>query len=343
MAAGVSAGGGRLTVRIAALATASLRACPAARRSAPTTSAPLRPSPRPTRNSRAGRRPRRATTRSRAPGGRRSATPNSIGSNRRLRSSNQTLKADEANYREALALIAEARAGLFPTLNVNASAGRSSPGVDQFVAEMQASWAPDFWGKVRRQIEEEGSAAQASAATLANATLIEQSALATAYVTLREADSARQLYEDTVKQYQHSLEITQNQYNAGVAAKSDVITAQAQVLATQALLVETDVTPPHQRTCDRRADRQAAGGAQYPPGYARRPDPEHSRRCSLDAARTPARHRRRRTHDRLRQCRDRRRDRRLLPRHHAERPVRLFRQSVHIRTAASAILSGAMR
>ena len=29
--------------------------------------------------------------------------------------SNQTVKADEANYREALALINEARAGLFPT------------------------------------------------------------------------------------------------------------------------------------------------------------------------------------------------------------------------------------
>ena len=33
--------------------------------------------------------------------------------------SNQTLKADEANYRQALALINEARAGLFPTVNGN--------------------------------------------------------------------------------------------------------------------------------------------------------------------------------------------------------------------------------
>ena len=41
--------------------------------------------------------------------------------------SNQTVKADEANFREALALINEARAGLFPTVNGTGSAERSSP------------------------------------------------------------------------------------------------------------------------------------------------------------------------------------------------------------------------
>src|SRR5580704_17192033 len=39
--------------------------------------------------------------------------------------SNQTVKSDEANYREALALINEARAGLFPTVNGTGSATRS--------------------------------------------------------------------------------------------------------------------------------------------------------------------------------------------------------------------------
>ena len=44
--------------------------------------------------------------------------------------SNQTLKQDEANYREALALIAEARAGLFPTINFNPSLTRVQPAVN---------------------------------------------------------------------------------------------------------------------------------------------------------------------------------------------------------------------
>ena len=145
--------------------------------------------------------------------------------------SNQTLKADEANYREAQALIAEARAQFFPTLSFNPSLTRSSPGVTTLSAEANASWTIDLWGKVRRTIESQVAGAQASAADLANATLSMQSALATAYFELRETDSLHDLLDDTVAQYKRSLDITQNQYTAGTAARSDVITAQAQLLA----------------------------------------------------------------------------------------------------------------
>ena len=155
--------------------------------------------------------------------------------------SNQTLKADEANYREALALVAEARAGLFPTIDADASATRSNPGVTSTTANLNGSWAPDLWGKVRRTIEQEGAAAQVSEATLANATLADQSALVTAYVTLRESDSAHDLYAFVVDQYKRALDITQNQYNQGTVAKSDVITAQSELLSAQALEVETEV------------------------------------------------------------------------------------------------------
>ncbi len=156
--------------------------------------------------------------------------------------SNQTLKQDEANYREALALIAEARAGLFPTVNFDPSLTRiHPPNAWNLAAQITGSWTPDIWGKVRRAIEEQGAAAQVSAADLANATLSAQSALALAYVLLRENDSLYDLFADTVRQYQRSLDITQNQYNAGTAAKSDVITAQALVLAAQASEINTSV------------------------------------------------------------------------------------------------------
>jgi NodT family efflux transporter outer membrane factor (OMF) lipoprotein len=158
--------------------------------------------------------------------------------------SNQTLKADEANYREALSLIAEARAGLFPTVNFDPSLTRTgSPAAssNSLMAQITGSWTPDIWGKVRRAIEEEGAAAQVSAADLANATLSAQSTLALAYVQLREADSMYDLFLDTVRQYQRSLDITQNQYTAGTAAKSDVITAQALLLSAQASQINTGV------------------------------------------------------------------------------------------------------
>jgi NodT family efflux transporter outer membrane factor (OMF) lipoprotein len=158
--------------------------------------------------------------------------------------SNQTLKADEANYREALSLIAEARAGLFPTVNFDPSLTHShSEGITSttLAAQITGSWTPDIWGIVRRAIEEQGAGAQVSAANLAYATLSAQSTLALAYVLLREEDSMYDLYLDTVRQYQRSLDITQNQYTAGTAAKSDVITAQTLLLAAQAQQINTGV------------------------------------------------------------------------------------------------------
>jgi NodT family efflux transporter outer membrane factor (OMF) lipoprotein len=156
--------------------------------------------------------------------------------------SNQTLKADEANYRQALALISQARAGLLPTLNFNPSLTRSGPpALDNLNAEVTGAWTLDVWGRVRRQIEQNGAAAEVSAADLANATLSAQSALALAYVQVRQADSLRDLYAETVKQYQRSLDITENQYRAGTVSKSDVITAQALLLAAQAQEINADV------------------------------------------------------------------------------------------------------
>ena len=156
--------------------------------------------------------------------------------------SNQTVKADEANYREAVALINEARAGLFPTVNANASAVRSSPATTTLTAEASGVWTLDVWGQVRREIEVEQAGAEVTAANLANATLAAQSALAAAYVLVRDADSLEDLLTRTIQDYEHSLTITQNQYNAGTAAKSDVITAQAQVLNQQAALIAAGVS-----------------------------------------------------------------------------------------------------
>ncbi len=156
--------------------------------------------------------------------------------------SNQTVKADEANYRQALALINEARAGLFPTINGTGSATRGLPGGTNLTAEAAGAWTLDVWGQVRREIESQQAGAETNAAVLANATLAAQSALALAYVTLREADSLEILLAGTIDDYKRSVTITQNQYNAGTAAKSDVITAQAQLLNAQAALIAAGVT-----------------------------------------------------------------------------------------------------
>lgn len=153
---------------------------------------------------------------------------------------NQNLKAYEAQYRQALATVSEARADYSPTVSIAPTASRertsnaangtsTSRGVT-----VSGSWAPDLWGKVRRQVESDKAAAQASAAELADLTLSAQAELVTDYIELRYQDSLAQLLGDTTQAYQRSVTITQNQYDAGVVSRADVITAQTQLATARA-------------------------------------------------------------------------------------------------------------
>ncbi len=164
--------------------------------------------------------------------------------------SNQTLKASEAAYRQASALVSEARAAFFPTVGVDASALRTGTGggksgrasiTSQFSATGSLSWEIDVWGRIRRQVEASYASAQASAADLAAARLSAQSALATDYLELRIADELRRLLDETADADQKSLEITQNRYAQGTSAKSDVAQALAQVEGVRAQLINVGV------------------------------------------------------------------------------------------------------
>jgi len=150
---------------------------------------------------------------------------------------NQNLKAYEAAFRQAQAIVREARSSLFPTVTASPSITRArSSGVTATTqtAELNGSWDLDLWGKVRRQIESEQASAQASEAELADLTLSAQAELVTDYFQLRYQDALARLLNDTAAAYERSLKITQNQYAAGTAARSDVITAQTQLASTRA-------------------------------------------------------------------------------------------------------------
>jgi NodT family efflux transporter outer membrane factor (OMF) lipoprotein len=177
--------------------------------------------------------------------------------------SNQTLAADYFAYQSALETVQETQGQLFPTIGLTGSATRAGDGSGQSgggstvistgssgslissgggprtsgTFEGSIDWTPDIWGKIRRQVESNRATAQASAADLSNATLSEQGLLATDYVDLRGADSEILLLQQTVAAYQKSLQITENQFNAGVAAPLDVITARTQLEGAQAQLI----------------------------------------------------------------------------------------------------------
>ncbi|HUZ74447.1 MAG TPA: efflux transporter outer membrane subunit [Stellaceae bacterium] len=167
---------------------------------------------------------------------------------RQVAISNQTLKASAAAFREASAIVAEARAGYFPTVSAAASGSRSSQPFstsagrggggsvvqNSFSAGPDVSWVPDIWGRIARTVESDVANAQASAADLAAARLSAQASLATDYFQLRTDDALKDILDATVKADQQALAIVRNQFNAGFSAQTDVLTAQTQLENAQA-------------------------------------------------------------------------------------------------------------
>jgi NodT family efflux transporter outer membrane factor (OMF) lipoprotein len=156
--------------------------------------------------------------------------------------SNQNVAAAVAAYAQANALVREQRATLFPTVGVDAGASRSGGGAalktgNSLQAGVSASWEADVWGALRRGVEGARANAQASAANLAAARLSAQGLLATDYFALRDADNELVLLRQSVDAFQRSLTITQNRYDAAIAAKTDVLQAQTQLENTRAALV----------------------------------------------------------------------------------------------------------
>lgn len=182
----------------------------------------------------------------------------------KLNIDNQNIKVYFENYMAARTLIAQARAGLYPTVgttpaytrtstsaNVRNSSGSSvgttsgtgtttttsTTGNTQsqlFTLPLTASWAPDLWGKVRNEIRNAQYNAQVSAADLENERLSEQASLATYYFELRGQDALSDLYKQTVEADQKSLDLTQASYDAGVGDYISVVEAKNTLQTAQA-------------------------------------------------------------------------------------------------------------
>jgi NodT family efflux transporter outer membrane factor (OMF) lipoprotein len=169
----------------------------------------------------------------------------------RVDSSNLTILQAVASYEEALQVVRADRTGYGPQVGVTGAAQRSKatkaqaganvPASNLYTAELQASWEPDIWGKLRRTVEADAATAAASQSDLANARLSMEAALAQDYIGLRTTDDKIRLLEDAVAAYARTLKITQNKYTVGVAARSDVITAQTELDSTRAQLIAAGV------------------------------------------------------------------------------------------------------
>jgi NodT family efflux transporter outer membrane factor (OMF) lipoprotein len=169
--------------------------------------------------------------------------------------SNQNLKAAEAQYTQARALLRYYRADLFPTVTANPSATRIKTSSNRpphsstfngityndFQIPFELSYELDVWGRVRRTVEEYHDQAQASAADLAAVNLSMHSQLALYYFQSRLLDAEEQLLNSTVAQYEQALALIQSRYAGGIASDVEVQQAETQLETTRAQTIDVGV------------------------------------------------------------------------------------------------------
>ena len=171
--------------------------------------------------------------------------------------SNQTIVVAEAQYRQARAAVRASRAGYFPTVGAQGSftrgqksgtlvtvgngAAKAGPTSSDFLLSGDVSWEPDFWGRVRRLVESNRAAAQASAADLESVRLSVQASLAQDYLQLRIQDEQKRILDSAVTAYQEFFDLTTKRYRSGVASQADILQAQTQLTTTQAQAIDAGV------------------------------------------------------------------------------------------------------
>ena len=168
---------------------------------------------------------------------------------------NQNIKQFFQNFMEARSLISQARSQYWPTVSVNPSwtrqktsgsltnAAQANTGRTSTVISfpIEASWMPDFWGKIRNQVREYQYAAQVSAADLETERLTEQANLAQYYFEVRGQDALKKLLDDIVTADQKSLDFTQVQYDTGVGDYLSVVQARTALQSAQAAAINVGV------------------------------------------------------------------------------------------------------
>jgi NodT family efflux transporter outer membrane factor (OMF) lipoprotein len=172
----------------------------------------------------------------------------------RIATNNQSLRQALETYLAARDQVTAARSALFPTLSAGSSVSRqriSANGPDytstkpstynDLVVDAQASWEPDFWGRIRRTVEAAHENAQASAADQANIDLSLRAEMAADYFQLRGLDSETKLLNATVADLEHQLDLAQRRLDGGVATGVDVAQAKTQLETVRAQLIDVGV------------------------------------------------------------------------------------------------------
>jgi NodT family efflux transporter outer membrane factor (OMF) lipoprotein len=172
----------------------------------------------------------------------------------RIATYNQGLHAALETYLAAREQVRQARADFYPTVSAGPgfahdklskhrplTTASSAGNYNDLTLEGQATWEPDFWGKIRRSVEAASAGAQASNADMANTDLSLHAEMAEDYFELRGLDSQTQLLQANIKDLNDQLALTRRRMAGGIGTEADVAQAQTLLDTTKAQLVDIGV------------------------------------------------------------------------------------------------------
>ena len=191
----------------------------------------------------------------------------------RLNLNNQTIKQSFEQFMAARAQIREAQAGYFPTVttapsvqqsrsSANSGFGGITPSAvsstgtpvqagggsgqrfTSYSFPLDATWAPDLFGRVRNAVRQAQYGAQVSAADLESQKLLEQATLAMTFFQIRGQDALEALLDATVVADAKIYDVTQVQFDTGIGTQVAALQAEqtlqtARVQATNTGILRT--------------------------------------------------------------------------------------------------------
>jgi multidrug efflux system outer membrane protein len=143
---------------------------------------------------------------------------------------NRDLRAAAAAVEEFAAQAGVARAGFFPQVDLNGRGGKNQVALgsfgatqfDVFASSLDLQWELDVWGRIRRGFQAARADERASEEDRRDVELTVVSAVATAYLELRELDLDLEVSRRTLESRRETVRLARRRFEQGLISELDV-------------------------------------------------------------------------------------------------------------------------